>query len=332
MSFTYVKIPADDSEPIVELTADKSGGLTNDALVANAREYFYKLTGAQARSETLQKSNPTQRAAIANQIRQQLSSNQALQDMDDDTVLDMIAKSSVPSCDIMALTIPTSKNNHHAVSLYAADNAAAHGLAINKRAMELVTACGHHTDGIFGDVFVGRAKDDETADIWERVDLTASDADAKAEWCRVARSSGGGGGSGKAAASSLSGLVQQGMVNPNNLQVVDGGAGSNAASTNFGQDGSFVYEPWGSWSQTEDEIELRFVVETNVKAKYCKVNFARQRIKISVSGQTLVQGATFDPIVVDECTYTLTNEGGVRLLCVTLSKAEPRIWSWAVER
>ena len=41
MSFTYVKIPADSSEPIQELTASKQGGLERDELVKAAKAYFH---------------------------------------------------------------------------------------------------------------------------------------------------------------------------------------------------------------------------------------------------------------------------------------------------
>lgn len=41
-SFTYVKIPADTTEAIEELTASKSGGLENDELVSFAKSYFQK--------------------------------------------------------------------------------------------------------------------------------------------------------------------------------------------------------------------------------------------------------------------------------------------------
>ena len=97
------------------------------------------------------------------------------------------------------------------------------------RATELLVACGHNITsqpspntmsigaappgGLCGDVFVGRAHDDEVADIWQRVDFTIADADPRSKWCDVARHPGGGGGGGSDGARSLSGLMNQNAQN-----------------------------------------------------------------------------------------------------------------------
>ena len=39
-TFTYVIIPADTSQPIQEKESNTSGGLLNDELQQNAKEYF----------------------------------------------------------------------------------------------------------------------------------------------------------------------------------------------------------------------------------------------------------------------------------------------------
>ena len=136
MSFTYVKIPADSSAPIEELSASKAGGLENDELVLKAKAYF----------------------------QQQ-------------------AQADHPSCEITALSIPLPGNNYRAVSLYVSDYETIER-AENARATQLVTACGHAlAEPIRGDVFVGRAHDNEAL-AWERDDFTSSDADATADWCR----------------------------------------------------------------------------------------------------------------------------------------------------
>jgi len=93
-----------------------------------------------------------------------------------------------------------------------------------------------------------------------------------------------------------------------------------------------VQEPWGTWTQTDDEVELKFAVAAGTKAKYCKVAFARTCLKVMVAGQVLLQGTTFDPVATDECTYTLQDEGSTgRELCVTLGKTETgRTWAFVV--
>jgi len=348
--FTFVLIPADESQPITEQRASKAGGLTDDALVQYAKNYFHEITGSKARAEQLENASPQDKKAIAAQIRQQLSGTpdtaERLATLDDATVVDMIYKSQVaPSCDISALTIPMSSNNHTAVSMYCADNARQHGLSVNKRATALMTACGHQPvdGGVFGDAFVGRALDNEETDIWERTDFTIADADPAAEWCRIARNYGGGGGSGRAAAASLSNLVQQhqlsGSGGQEKMQVIDGSSMSSqqqqtTPDTSYGMNGvAPVHETWGTWTQTDDEVELKFAVPTGTKSKYCKVVFSRTSLKVSLTGQVLLQGTTFDPVVTDECTYTLQDEGpSGRELCVTLSKAEPgRVWAFVAK-
>ena len=342
-TFQYVRIPADEQRPIQVLRADKSGGLSQDALVQQAKLAFHELTGARARAQQLETATPAEREALAAQIRQQVSggdnnnnnnNNSRLDDMDDDQVLDMIYRSQVqPACDITALTVPVAKNGYSAVSLYAAENAQQHGLPPNPRATALLTACGHADGGyVYGDVFCGRAHDDEAGDVWERVDFTVEDADPAADWCRIARSPGGGGGSGKAAAASLSNLVsQQQAATGKGVQVIDS-SGQQQGESLFGMNGApAVHESWGCWTQTDDEVEVKFTVASGTKAKYCKVNFGRTTLKVSVAGQTLLQGATFDPLVVDECTFTLQDETGSsgRELCLTLSKAETgKTWAW----
>lgn len=346
-SFTFVLIPSDESQPVTELQASKEGGLTDDALIQHAKSYFHERTGSLARAATLEQAGPSERQILAAQIRQQMQSTggagiaDRLNAMDDDTVLDMIYKSQVePSCDIVALTIPTAINDYTACSLYAADSAKQHGWSVNARATALLTACGHAAadGGVYGDVFVGRAKDNETTDVWERTDFGAMDADPGSDWCRIARSSGGGGGSGRAAASSLSDLVNQsqrmnggdGLQQP--MQVINT-SGTGSANFSFGMNGApAVPEPWGSWTQTVDEVELKFAVAAGTKAKYCKVQFGCSSLKVSVAGQTLLQGTTFDPVSLDECTFTLQDEGPTgRELCVTLGKAETgRTWAFVV--
>ena len=331
-SFQFVRIPVDANEPIEVLTANKAGGLTDDALVKHAKQYFFAQTGAQQRAAALENASPAERKALAQQVRQQLASSpnvaERLTPLDDDAVLDLIHRNqSQPACDIAALTVPTAGNYFQAVSMYSADNAKAYGMARNERATALMTACGHAGDGVFGDVFVGRAADNEATDVWERMDFTVADADPRAAWCKVARGTGGGGGAGTAAAASLSNLVsqQQGM------RISDGGAAGQGDDL-YGYNGALpVQETWGTWTQTDDEVELKFALTPGTKAKYCKVAFSRNALKVTVSGTVLLQGTTFDPIELDESTFTLQDEGPTgRELCITIGKSDRRKWSHVV--
>jgi hypothetical protein len=336
-TFQYVLIPADNAKAIESRSASTEGGLTDDALLKVAKEYFHELTGAKARAEQLEKASPEERKALARQIREQMKSSRdvsgSLESLDDEAVINVLYKSQVeaPTCDIAALTVPTAGNDYQTVSLYAADNAREHQLPHNKRATELLMACGHQAlaGGIYGDAFVGRAIDNEVADVWKRIDFTPEDADPVSEWCRVARSPGGGGGTGKAGASSLSKLAQQQTGQP--VQIMDF---SSPGTTEFGMEGApAVQEPWGSWTQTDDEVELRFTVDAGTRARDCNVQFSRNRLSVAVAGKELLNGVTFDPIEKDESTYTLEDDDSStrRDLFVTLTKVEAgRVWAWAV--
>jgi hypothetical protein len=221
-------------------------------------------------------------------------------------------------CDIAALTIPIPTNNYTAVSLYHVGG----GGGGNKRATELVVGCGMNMT-ISGDVFVGRCIDNEVGDVWERIDFLTPDVDPSVAWCQQARASTGGS---RHTPSSLSGILQQ-QINPTTIQA--------PPSTNdaFGQNGDVVKEDWGTWSQTADEVEIKFVVQESTKGKDVKVLFGRSKLSVKVHGEELVSGSTFNPVIADESTYTIQTEGNTRELCVTLAKEKTgTTWSYTVKK
>jgi hypothetical protein len=322
--FRFVLIPVDVNCSIDILTGSKSGGLTNDYLVQYAKSYFQtnsnnnkKQTGTDAKNDSV----------VASQLRALLAGSSHVASLTDQQVLDLFGSHS-NACDITAVTVPTPRNDYTAVSMYAStDNKD----SINTRATQLLTACGHVTHGVRGPVFVGRARDNEAADCWERMDFV--EADPQADWCRLARGPGGGGGSGRAAASSLSGLLSnQGQ---GQLQMLNN---SNAIATPgaslFGLNGApAVQESWGRWTQSDEEVEVKISLPTATKAKYVKVQFASASIRITVTGQTVLQGTLFDSIHVDDSTYTIANEGPTgREIVVTLAKKEAALtWAYLVK-
>ena len=331
--FKFVLIPANAKLPIEEITADGAGGLSDDALVKHAKEYLSELTGAKSRAEIIANASTEQRKVLAQQVRDQMKDTIGNSDIDDDALLDTIYRNqSRGSCDITALTVPVSGNNYNAVSLYAADQAKESGLPLNHRATSILTACGHaiSNGGIYGDAFVGRAEDNEVADIWRRIDFGISDADPAAEWCRIARSpSGGGGTGGKAAASSLSSLMNSG----NAVQSIDTSTSNTA--TMYGENGALpVQEAWGSWTQSKEDIELVFQVEVGTKAKDCEVKFRTQQVSVAVKGKSLLEENSFlfDPITPEDCTFTLQDAKDHRELAVTLTKVNPRTWAWVIRK
>ncbi len=80
-----------------------------------------------------------------------------------------------PTVDILALTVPTIRNDYTAVSLYQNGNPGNEGLEVNRRVNGLVAACGLKVSNeIRGDCVVSRYVDNDD-DIWKRVNITAAE-------------------------------------------------------------------------------------------------------------------------------------------------------------
>ena len=333
-TFTYVLIPANDSKPIQLLSGDKAGGLSDDFLSKEAKQYFFNNSDKGARAAALENATPEQRKKLAEQLREEIKAQaektsyaSQMMQLDDDALIGIMRTNQISAtCEITALTVPTQLNNHRAVSMYSDDNARTQNLPYNRRATELLVACGHNINsepspsrvsigaappgGICGDAFVGRCHDNEVGDVWERVDFTVDDANPKSEWCDEARKPGGGGGG--SGPRSLSGLMNQ-----NAGAITSAGENSNGFDKGKG-DGY-------SWSQNDEEVELRFPVAAGTKAKYVKVTFGRTTLKVIVAGQTLVSGELGGAADVDDSTFTIADTGDKgRELCVTICKKEER--------
>jgi hypothetical protein len=215
-TFRFVLIPADATRALEECRADKSGGIENDALLAHARRYFAASSSsasAAEQREAAEERDPDRRRQLAQEIRQQLAAASAkdgdggdaaasnysapmdqLLSMSDDDLVRMFQSSQLgggaaASCDITALTVPTVRNGHMAVSLYtqqedpsSSSSPGRPPLPLNVRATRIAAACGHAGTRVAGDAFLGRANDDERLDVWERVDFPPEDADPASAW------------------------------------------------------------------------------------------------------------------------------------------------------
>ncbi len=359
MSFKYVLIPAVESEPISTFEASKAGGLTDDALSKNAKQFFFEQSGHNQRAALLEKASDAEKKQIADKIRKQYTgqdaTSQQVMALSDDEIINLLKiqeSQSSASCEITCLTIPTVLNGHTAVSMYGDDHGRTKNRPYNMRATKLMMACGHafpnddkvgdgKPNGIYGDVFVGRAIDDEGRDIWERVDMTPEEVEGdpmKLPWCKIARRKGGGGGQGGSAAS-LSKTLQnfQNQQQGNKAKTATPAAIANEAAAKDDNDDGKNY----SWTQTDDEVELKFVVPKETKSKNVKVKFGNRSVKVSLMGipceqEVLCDGETWDQIDVDGSTFTLQNEPGAkptgRELCVSLEKQNPgQSWNFAIE-
>ena len=326
-TFQYVLIPANTSALPITKTGSTAGGLEKDELVQNAKEYFFQQSDASKHVKALKNASPEQRTELAEQFKKQPSNanNPHLHKLSNEQILQLLESThATPSCEIIALTIPTRGNGYQAVSMYISQFT--DGMSLNKTASGIVLACGHglpeaagqKQPGIYGDVFVGRAKDDEAGDEWKRLDFTPDDLLPNSSWIQVARTPGGGGGTGggsSAAAPSLSGSVMQ------QLRL----GGDETENATLAETTPMIEEEEDlgyTWDQTDDEVEVKFKCDASTKGKDVQVQFARTSLKVQVKGETLVDGKTGGSVVVDDCTYTLQDEGTGRELCIVLGKLE----------
>jgi hypothetical protein len=126
--------------------------------------------------------------------------------------------------------------------------------------------------------------------------------------------------------------------------IQDSSTASTKPLNSYGMDGiEPVLESWGTWTQSNDDVELRILVPITTTSKQCQIQFRKNSIKVVVHQETILEGTTYDPIAVDECTYTLediqnprqetsTEQQQQRELCITLGKVETgRTWMYIVK-
>jgi len=83
------------------------------------------------------------------------------------------------------------------------------------------------------------------------------------------------------------------------------------------------------WAQTAEDVEVTVTVPDGTAAKDVVVKFGGQSLSValkSAAGQPLVELKLFAPIRTDECTWTVGTSNGVRGVQVTMEKMEPQTW------
>jgi len=319
--------------------------------------------------------------------------------MDDEEVIQLLklqeqqkmqeesSSSSMTSCEITCLTIPTKLNQHTAVSMYGDDTARTKNYTFNTRATNLMKACGHafpqnssasdgsprntvvmggdddgKPNGMYGDVFVGRSIDDETNDIWERVDLLPEEVGGahgttsggiatvselnKLAWCKIAKKKGGGGGMGGGrggSAPSLKNTIQKfqqaAMTEAtSSAAATSSNSTSTPTITNVDDDGNDINDEDElnyTWIQTNDELEMKFVVPITTTTKHVQVKFGMKSLKVTLNKVVLCEGDLWDEIDVDGSTYTFQNENKsnqTKEICLSLEKHNSgQTWNYVIE-
>lgn len=100
-------------------------------------------------------------------------------------------------------------------------------------------------------------------------------------------------------------------------------AAKNAGENEGGADGkSFKWEQTSKYG--ESEIIVRFALATPATKKDVKVVFKAKELKVTVAGETLIDGKTFGTVTIDDCTWCLVEKGS-ELQCL-LALAEDVKW------
>jgi len=314
MSFVCVRIPADEASAVEELRHSKSGGLEKDALRQLAEETFDNDA-----THGLDSSGQRE-AALAEMIKQGMSSERANEALDQ-LVSNKTAAGGAArlgnSVEIVCVGLATAQNHYRGVSMYCDGNASFKpSLPVNKRATKLAQAAGHGDRIVYGDAFFGRAHDDESCE-WERVDFSLADTEPGAAWVREAAAHNTGRDMLKY---STSGSMQA------YSQQMSGGGSSSAEGGAAQQEGS-------GWTQTSDEVEVRYRVPQGTTSKQLKVAFTRTTLHISRKDAVALDAvpdkmqqpggvALYDEVIAGDSTWCL--DAGE--LVVTLAKARATRW------
>lgn len=196
------------------------------------------------------------------------------------------------------------------VSAYCDDKGVAKELEENTRMSGLVQACGYPGQTFRGDCFIGRVFDD-TEDEWRRVDFTLKDCDSEAGWVKQVKAQ-----RANRSSSDMSSLADKMGMNKQKMAHIDGSQLESDIPTGETEE----YR----WKQAGDEVEITFKRDSLTKGdkKAVKVLFKREKIKVEVKGEVLLDGPLSGPVDTDECTWTLLD--GV--LQVNLTKASEDNW------
>ncbi|KAL3821716.1 hypothetical protein ACHAXA_008452 [Cyclostephanos tholiformis] len=266
-------------------------------------------------------------------------------DLDDDALISiMMSTRNSETCEITALTVPTPLNQQRAVSMYSADDARTQNLPYNR--YETCNSRDASCDGIAGRM---RARHLRRA-IQRGHDRPAGAYAATSSWDVVMTTrmrtygnvsispsrmrihardgatwhDGRGGGESGGREAAAAGPILSGLMNQNAV-IANGGANDGGGFREGKADGY-------TWSQNDEEVELRFPISVGTKAKYVKINFGTNKLRVVVAGQTLASGSLGGTVEVDDCTFTIedANGGTGKELCVTLGKKEGYTWPFVI--
>lgn len=321
--FRFCLIPADESKPIEEHTASKAGGLTDDAVRSQAEKRFS--------SARLNKSRQTQ--AMEEQMKEKGMSQTEIDKMLENYG-DSLGASNV---EIITLCLPTKDTGFHGVSLYCDGNSSFRDESANRlniRATGLAASCGFKDMAIMGDCFIGRALDDERVE-WERLDFTAAEISAGAEWVKMS-------------ARLNKGKNMSSWTTSGTLQKMANQQGPPSVSTAAPAAVPVVEEvdvaTGFNFKEDDEDVEVRMKVPKEIPSKNLLVLIKPQGIVVGLKSVSKTSGTEIDgvnkeftcngeagaklkgQVDTEESTWSVASERDGRWLTITLAKKSSAVW------
>ena len=282
-SVPFVYVPHDDTKPLRTLYLPKEevakGG---DNLPDYVRKHFADSKSIDA---SLLKEQATKHFA-GGKLEQLAETNLSAAAMN--------AVASQGQVETFVLVHPADTNNYEGVYIYLDEVGLLKKLPHNSRASQIATTCGYHPPpNFYGDVFIGRVK---TRPIIHNVGFVAGvDTDRNtAVWMQ------------RAVSENLAWQQEMNRIK-----------GSNETQPSvIGTDGTEASERDFTWTQDDEEIEIKVKFDTLEKSKI-KVSFMPKQINIKYDGNDHLQIKLYSGIDVDGCTWTIDGKN----LVITCEKA-----------
>lgn len=297
----FVRIPADTSEPLEELSfrcrrTDRSGDVLLDHLKHEFRVGTVDLNLLSTQSTT---------TSVLN--------NELLPSVSSDALQKVAAEAHVET---FTLVHPVPSNNFISVRIYLDEAGMLKRLPLNSRATEFAKRAGFQDPApiFYGNVFLGRLQmRAPQRNLSLRVGRDTSLDDAP--WLK------------QALTDNLEYQMEQNRITGRNDQrqpLVDG-----QETSKVEENGRF------SWTQTEAELEIKIPLPATTTSKSIKVNFKPQvlRVLVQTADDILLNLDLFERVDTDSCTWTLEKNTAVdateetsKVLVVSMEKQEAALW------
>ncbi len=95
-----------------------------------------------------------------------------------------------------------------------------------------------------------------------------------------------------------------------------------------GNHGNAKQEKGYSWTQTNDELEVKLLLPASIAtSKHPEVKFQPRRLLISHHNETLLDLCLFEAIDIEVSTWTMDKSDNAAILTITMEKVEHALWS-----